>query len=164
MSPALGGLYGRQGGHFVVVAGPCIDRILEHVLEVGRVPCGLAHAGAHSTLFQQPREDAQSGAAGKCLEQPPDNRALLLVNDQARRRGGRFLHVLVPIWRKPMAKRLSHAKPMELSPHKALGDLSPLVLGNRPQKRQRQLVFGVPDVVLAFDDDLLAVLERAPRR
>jgi hypothetical protein len=42
----------------------------------------------------------------------------------------------------------------------ALDDLGPLQFRNGPEHGDRELVFGIVDVILALDDDLLAVLEK----
>jgi hypothetical protein len=49
---------------------------------------------------------------------------------------------------------------VQLSARHAFGDLRSLQFGDRAKHREGELVFGVVDVILALDDDLLAVLEK----
>jgi hypothetical protein len=51
------------------------------------------------------------------------------------------------------------AQPMEPTARGALDDLGSFQLRDGPEHSHRELVFGVVDVIPAFDDDLLSVLE-----
>jgi hypothetical protein len=58
-----------------------------------------------------------------------------------------------------VAAQLAHAQPVEPPARGALDDLGPLQFRDGPEHGDRELVFGIVDVVLSLDDDLLAVLE-----
>ena len=70
-----------------------------------------------------------------------------------------LLHVVVSVDAVAVAAQLSHAQPVEPPARGALDDLGPLQLRDGPEHGDRELVFGIVDVVLALDDDPLAVLD-----
>jgi len=59
-----------------------------------------------------------------------------------------------------VAAQLSHAQPVEPPARGALNDLGPLQFRDGAEHGDRELVFGIVDVVPALDDDLLAVLQK----
>ena len=81
------------------------------------------------------------------------------VDDERGRCGRGLLHIVVSVDAVAVAAQLSHAQPVEPPARGALDDLGPLQFRDRPEHGDRELVFGIVDVVLALDDDSLAVLD-----
>ena len=157
--PAFAGRF-RGTGDSVEVPRARIRLVPEHGLDLIPVPQRPSHAGRHTALLEGARDGDQAEAATReHLEDRPDDRRLLLVDDERGRCGRGLPHVVVPVDAVAVAAQLAHAQPVEPPARGALDDLGPLQFRDGPEHGDRELVFGIVDVVPALDDDLLAVLE-----
>jgi hypothetical protein len=148
------------GGDSVEVPRARIGLVFQHGLDVISVPLRPSHAGRHAAVFEGAGNGDQAEAAAReHLEDRPDHRRLLIVDDE---RGGccRGLpNVVIPVDAVAVAAELSHPEPVEPAARGSLDDLGPLQFRDRPKHGDRELVFRIVDVVLALDDDPLAVLD-----
>ena len=130
---AFAGGFGGSGDS-VEVSGARIRLVLEHGLDLIAVPQRPSHAGRHTALFEGARDGNQSEVATReHLEDRPDDRCLLRVDEERGRCGRGLLHVVVPVDAVTVAAQLSHAQPVEPPAGGALDDLGPLQFRDGPE-------------------------------